>query len=737
MILNRNLVLVLLFGLSSTVGFSQKQDKRLEKANKKYEEFSFIEARKLYGQLVEKGYTTKEVYGRLGDTYYFNSDYTKALEWYTKLMDLGGTPAPEYYFRYSQALRANQDYSQALTAMETYYSKMGKEEEAKKWRLKEYMAAIQEQSGRYDEITEAKINSGLSDMGAALVPNEETIKQAGEIAQFEKEEKARIAREKKEQRMDDDERALAARSETAAKNKNKEDVPVKVFEQLPKYKEIIYATAKDSGVFIKRKHNWNEKPFLKLYTATINNEGRLENEKKLPGDINARYHQSTPVITKDGTMMYFTRLELYHNKKTAGKNKKEVSQLKLYQAQKINGVWTNIVQLPYPINVDGASSGHPALSPDDSQLFFVSNRKNKMGNTDIYVVNRKKGGGLESKVEALDDKINTLGRETFPFVDDNGILYFASDGHPGMGGLDIFAAAKDSNGTYVVVNIGEPVNSVYDDFAYVIDNETKRGFFTSNKPGGSGDDDLYEFLENKPIRFPFNLNAVYFGTVKDSMTTEPIAGVSVVIFNERNEKIKTVLTDSLGKYTLDLPPLRNHTFLFKKKGYASEKVLVDGVKISERKEISVALFNELSVIVDDKVVTLKEGDDLTEKLKLNPIYFDYGGYSIRKSSEKELDKVIDLIKNRPSISIEVRSHTDSRGKDDFNMRLSKNRAKATIDYIIHKGAISPERIWGDGYGESQLINNCGNGVKCTEAEHELNRRSEFIIILKDQAPEKE
>lgn len=354
-----------------------------------------------------------------------------------------------------------------------------------------------------------------------------------------------------------------------------------------------------------------------------------------------------------------------------------------------------------------------------------------MNDTDLYVVSRKKGGGFANKVESLGDEINTYGRETFPFVDNSGILYFSSDGYPGLGGLDVFAAAKDSEGKYVVVNVGEPINSTNDDFAYVIDNESKKGFVSSNRNGGKGDDDIYRFVETKSIVFPFNLNPVYFGIVKDSITGEPLRDVEIVIYNDLNEKVKTLFTDESGKYSLDLLPLKNYDFEFKKKGFGTERILVEGQKISEKKEIPVALFNELSVIVNNEVVTLKEGDDLTDKLKLSPIYFDYGGYTIRKSSKLELDKVINLIKNRSRISIEVRSHTDSRGKNDYNLKLSKNRAKTTIDYIVNEGGISRDRIWGDGYGETQLINKCSDGVKCTEAEHELNRRSEFIIIIKD------
>jgi outer membrane protein OmpA-like peptidoglycan-associated protein len=736
-------VLVLLFCLSSAISFSQKQDPKQDrkraKANAKYEEFSFIEARKLYEQLVEKGNKSSEIYARLGDTYFFNSDYVNAEQWYTKLMENGDYNLPEYNYRYSLCLRANEKHEKALSVMSAYYEKAGTPEEAKKWNPAIYLKTIEEQSNRYDGLVGAEINSALSDFGAAFVPNEEAIRQAIEISKYEKAEKARLIKEAIEKRKKEDNNKLGTTAETLNKEKNKEKAKevteTKKFDKLPTYKEIIYATAKDSGFVIKRKHNWNDKPFLKLYSAQITEDGKLENEKKLSGDINTKYHQSTPVITKDGKTMYFTRLVPFEKeKKIASKTnaKNDIGQLRLFQAQKVGDKWVNIKELPYPINMDGTSSGHPALSPDEEQLYFVSNRKKKMNDTDLYVVSRKRGGGFANKVDSLGDEINTYGRETFPFIDNSGILYFSSDGYPGLGGLDVFAAAKDRDGKYVVVNVGAPINSPSDDFAYVIDNDSKKGFVSSNRKGGKGDDDLYKFMEIKPIVFPFNLNPVYFGTVKDSITGEPLRDVQITIYSDLNESVKTLTTDESGKYSMDLLPLKNYTFEFKKSGFTSEKILVEGQKISEKKEIPVALFSELSVIVDNEVVTLKEGDNLTEKLKLSPIYFDYGGYSIRKSSKLELDKVINLIKNRPSISIEVRSHTDSRGKNDYNLRLSKNRAKTTIDYIITEGGISRDRIWGNGYGETQLINKCSDGVSCTEAEHELNRRSEFIIVIKEQ-----
>lgn len=720
-------LVVLIFCLISAVGFSQKQDKMLAEANAKFDEFSFVKARKIYEKLVGKGYKSNEVYERLGDSYFFNSDYKNALKWYELMMgDEGAYFLPEYYHRYWVCLRANDEYEHAMTVMSKYYEKSGDHEQAKKWDPKEYLTAIAEQSGRYNGLTDAGAHTAFSGFGVALIPNEEEVKQAIVIKKFEKTEATRIIRESIEKRKKADNKLIIAEEDN--RYKIKEEVKAN-FEKLPKYKEVMYATSKDSGFLMKRKHNWDEKSFLKFYTAQITEDGKLENEKKLPGDVNSKYHQSTPVLTKDGMTMYFTRLMPYKESKNRKSEKNGIGQLRIFQAQKVKGKWANIRELPYPINMSGSSSGHPTLSPKDDLLYFVSNRNKTITDSDLYVVSIKKSGGFANIVESLGDEINTYGRETFPFIDNNGVLYFSSDGHPGLGGLDVFAAVKDDNGKYVVLNVGEPINSVSDDFSYVIDGDSKKGFLSSNRVS-SKEDKVYNFLELQPVIFPFKISPVYYGTVKDSMNGAALAGVELKIYNELNEKIHTITTDESGKYTIELPPLKDYHFVFKKNGFADERLLVKGLKNSEKKEVSVALFNELAIIVDDKVITIKDGDDLTKTLKLSPIYFDYGGYTIRKSSKLELDKVINLIKKRPSISVVVRSHTDSRGKSDYNLKLSKNRAKTTMDYIVIEGGISRDRVWGDGYGEAELINKCSDGVKCSEAEHELNRRSEFIVVIK-------
>jgi outer membrane protein OmpA-like peptidoglycan-associated protein len=484
--------------------------------------------------------------------------------------------------------------------------------------------------------------------------------------------------------------------------------------------KVIFTSAKDTGVVIKRKHSWNEKSFLKLYSADITTDGGLQNPVLLKGDVNTRYHQSTPAITKDGKTMFFTRNNYIDGK--LGEDKKGTTYLKIYVAHNINGEWKDVKELGYPINSDGFSSAHPALNADETELYFVSDRNNSFGNSDLYVVSLKKGGYVGNDVTKLGDEINTLGRETYPFIDSSGILYFSSDGHPGLGGLDVFAAVKDEKGIYHVVNLGDGVNSSSDDFAYTIQGESKKGYFSSNR---SGNDDMYGFTESRPVTFDFNYHPSVFGTLKFT-TGEPIEGFAVDIYNAADEKLNTVYTDKAGKYTAELESYKDYKLIYHKLGLAEKIQIAPPFKPLEKREYSFEFVNEREVVVNGERVKLEDYDDLTNKLKLQPIYFDYNGYKIRESSKEELNKVVELMQTRPSISLEVNSHTDSRGRDEFNMKLSENRAQATVNYIISHG-ISKERITGKGYGETRLLNRCTNGVNCSETEQQLNRRSEFII----------
>ncbi|MCV9934635.1 OmpA family protein [Flavobacterium sp. LS1R47] len=652
------LVFVFFFSFIMHESYAQIQNKRLEKANEAYNQFAFAEASKLYKRIATKGNASANVYAKLADSYYYNSNYPEALIWYAKLMETRGNIAPEYYFRYAQTLKTAERYSEAATILKKYYLKTGKKDISDNWLPENFMSKIKEQSGRH-VLNNVAINSPSSEFGVAFLGED----------------------------------------------------------------KLLYATTKNSSSVLTQKNNWDNQSYFKIYMATITPDGGLTNSKILKGDVNSKFHHSTPVITKDGKTMYFTGSNYMLGK--LGRSKKlGINYLKIYKAHYIDNQWKNVEELPYPVNSDGFSSGHPALSPDDKELYFVSDRNNEMGNSDLYVGSITEADGV-SEIRSLGNEINTLGRETYPFIDASGILYFSSDGHPGLGGLDVFAAVKDEEGIYKVVNLGDGVNSAYDDFTYGINRETQKGYFSSNR---DGNDDLYGFTERSPVDFSFNIKPTISGAIKDSITGAPIAGVTIEVFDAEFDKISSYQTDTEGKYSILLEPYQKHTLVYKKVGLIEETVSVPMLQQLEKRVISPDLYNEMEVNVANKRVVLKEGDDLTKTLELEPIYFDYEGSQIRESSKVELDKIVELLLARPNISLRVNSHTDSRGRDEFNLHLSKQRAAATVEYIV-KAGVAKERVTGEGFGETRLINKCTNGVKCSEKEHELNRRSEFIIIL--------
>lgn len=639
------------------IGGLNAQDKKVERANEEYNKFAFIEAGKLYKNLVDKGNSSLELYTKLGNCYYFNGQYPEAADSYAKVFNSAQSVDSEFYFRYAQALNNVKKYNEAAAVMKKYYAITGKKDLSEDWKEQKLLSDIQKESGRYS-FKPVSINTPVSDFGVAFDGKE----------------------------------------------------------------QVVFASARDTGVIIKRKHSWNEKSFMKLYTAKIGADGGLEEAALVKGDVNTKYHQSSAAVTKDGKYMYFTRNNFIDGKLGADKN--GTNFLKIYVAENIKGEWKNVKELPYPINSDGFSSAHPALSPDGTQLFFASDRNNSFGNSDLYVVSLKKGALVSNDVTRLGDEINTPGRETYPYMDSKGILYFASDGHPGLGGLDVFAAIKDEQGKYHVANLGDGVNTTSDDFAYVINGENRKGYFSSNR---TGNDDIFSFTESKPVIFDFDYRSSIFGTITENGT--PVPDFNVQVFNGAEESIATAKTDAAGKYSIPLDPYQIYRVVYSKPQYADKTVAVEALKPLQKKEISFEITKEMEVVVDGEKVKIKDGDDIGHKLKLNPIYFDLNGYNIRQSSKKELDKIVQLMKDRPNVHVKVNSYTDSRGRDEFNMKLSQNRAKSTVDYIVKSG-IAQERISGEGFGETQLLNKCSNGVKCSEKEHELNRRSEFIISFK-------
>ena len=336
--------------------------------------------------------------------------------------------------------------------------------------------------------------------------------------------------------------------------------------------------------------------------------------------------------------------------------------------------------------------------------------------SDIFKVSILENGGFGTP-ENLGSKINTLGRETFPFVSSDNILYFASDGLPGLGGLDVFAVKLEQlpfRGK--VLNVGTTVNSPMDDFTYIVNDQTNEGFFASNREGGRGGDDIYAFTEMEPLRFECLQEIT--GTVRDKITNEVLAGATVRVINEDNQEVSSTLTDAEGNYQLTLDCDQGNFIRASRQGYIPSEEFLSP---SDGKPQVVDFY------LEPESISAGYGDDLAKLLQLSTIYFDFDKYDIRPDAEVELQKIITAMEKYPSLKIKANSHTDSRGPDAYNLWLSQKRAEATAKYIISKG-ISADRLRWEGYGETQLVNECDDGVRCAAADHEKNRRSEFIIF---------
>lgn len=473
--------------------------------------------------------------------------------------------------------------------------------------------------------------------------------------------------------------------------------------------KLIFSSTRDTGMVLKRKSAWDGLTFLDLHKVNIYSNGEYGEIKKLKGDINTRFHESSACLTRDGQTIYFTR-----NNTTPGmaKEKDQPQYLKIYRATLKDGKWTNVEDLG--INGDHYSTAHPALSPTENKLYFVSDRPEAIGATDIFEAEINPDGTF-GKVENLGERINTRGRESFPFVTDRNELYFSSDGHFGLGGYDVFYTQLKKNGHGSLVNVGKPVNSEMDDLAFTIDTDSHKGYVSSNRAGGMGYDDIYGFLELKDIRDL--LRGLIYGKVIDEDTKEPLAGSAITLYNdETGETELTTTTDSTGNYEVEVDRFVPYRIRASKDKYNTDEVLA--FEGNEKQEINFELKrNEFDVL---------EGDDLARVLGIKEIHFDFDKWDIRPEAEIELQKVLVVLAKYPQLKIDIQSHTDSRGKNPYNMMLSEKRAKATMQYLMDKG-ISQNRLTARGYGESRLLNECTNGVKCMEEQHLLNRRSEFIV----------
>jgi outer membrane protein OmpA-like peptidoglycan-associated protein/tetratricopeptide (TPR) repeat protein len=568
--------------------------------------------------------------------------------------------------------------------------------------------------------------------------------------------------------------------------------------------QVVFASTRAMESPVSRIWNWNGLPFLELYVADVLPNQDLGNIHAFQKKMKGKFHEGPASFNKNLDFVMFTRNNY------GGRDKNGARGLQLFSSTKdAEGKWSK----PAGINLNSSdySVGHAALTPDGKTMYFVSEMPGGMGGTDIYksVLN---GNGNWSKPENLGKDINTEGNEMFPFYHESGLLYFASDGHQGLGGLDNFVAKLGEDGRVQdLINLGSPVNSSFDDFSIVFNYDMKTGYFASNRNGGKGNDDIYAVNVLKPWEFEKKITIVvkdikgnllsqqgvelnlgdstiqvttasngevivdaltwkevlahverpaFFnselkfpaqdlkkgdrveiimnplpifdvvGLVTDKSNNQPLGDVAVEWINKKTGEKKNYTTSSAGEFHELLTQnvwtdTLNYKVVLSKKGYLSKVVNYEHVLVEDGKV-------SINKVADLAMDPLKVGQDLGKLVQVNPIYFDLGKYDIRPDAAAELDKIVEFMNANPTMVIELGSHTDCRSSKAFNLKLSDNRAKASAEYI-KKRITDPKRIYGKGYGESKLVNQCeceGKKVSkvCTEEEHQANRRTEFKLI---------
>lgn len=481
------------------------------------------------------------------------------------------------------------------------------------------------------------------------------------------------------------------------------------------YKDnFVFTSARDTGNFVKRRDPWTGEGFSNLYAATIDSEGALRRVRKAFKKLKTKFHESTPVFTKDGKTVYFTRNNFNQGKH--GKDANKTILLKVYKATLNGEKWDSITELPF--NSNNYSVAHPALSADEKTLYFASDMPGTVGQSDIYKVSINEDGTYGTP-ENLGETINTEGRETFPFITNKDELYFASDGHPGLGGMDIFVATARKDGSFKeVLNVGEPVNSSKDDFSLLFNTKTKIGYFTSNRDGGVGGDDIYKVKENRPIEY--SCEQFLAGSIVDLETNAFVVNATVSLFSSSYELLQTTATNDKGEFDFGAVDCDIKYYIkTEKEEYNKDEIPTIIVNYTGKTFVPIAIEKTL------KRVTI--GDDIAKAFGIKTIYFDLNKSDIRPDAALELSKILDVMLQNPTIKIDIRSHTDSRNTAEYNERLSERRALSSKSWLIKNG-IKASRLSAKGYGEYQLVNKCADGVACTEEEHQANRRSEFIIV---------
>ena len=672
-------------------------------ARKQMDKFNYSLAVQMLNKAIAVEETRNEAIPMLAECYRLQRDIFKAREAYSIAIGLPMAD-PISYFYYAQALQSTGDYEKARDMFKKYSEKVPSDP-----RGLQYMAYCDSVLGPWSRIREQRDvkntnlmniefrNASVDKMGIGGVLLVDSL-QSGSNPKSEPKS--------------------YAKNTGFSYSTNAQMLTLPYYEI--KLVSNINTTASDFGaafnmgglVFTsdytepdnKNLYGWTGRGFLdimKAFPKTANDFfGDMNKPEKFNKKINQKYHDGPTAFSPDGKSVYFTRS--YYGKAIRVDGTK-TNMLKIFYAAKSDSVWDNAE--PFFLNSLDYSVGHPSLSSDGKTMYFVSDMPGGEGGTDIYACNRN--GDKWDPPTNLGLVINSKENEMFPTIYADTVLYFASSGHPGYGGLDIFES-KMQNGKWTnPVNIQPPINSPFDDFAFAFAPGAKNGFFSSDRPNGIGSDDIYAFR----LVYP-EVNPTYItGLVKDKTTMEPLAGATVFLYNPKTGFVRVLKTEVGGVYKAAIEESSEYLVKAMKSNYIS-----DCTPFPIASLLSGTTFTAPRDLLLDKLV-------INKTFRIDNIYYDFDKYNIREDAKPELDKLVRIMKENP-INVELASHTDSRGSFAYNDKLSQRRAESAVNYIVANN-IDKNRITAKGYGEYQLVNKCSDGVACTKEEHQANRRTEF------------
>jgi outer membrane protein OmpA-like peptidoglycan-associated protein/tetratricopeptide (TPR) repeat protein len=459
------------------------------------------------------------------------------------------------------------------------------------------------------------------------------------------------------------------------------------------YDNSVYFTSARNAA--RKSYGWTDEPFLDIYKADYNADGTVTNASTV-GSLNSQFHDGPLTMSADGNIVYFSsdsfREGTFEKDK---KNKLKLGRNSIFKATKNGDSWGSIDMLSF--NSKEFSTSNPSLSRDGKTLYFSSDRPGSLGGVDIWKV-AINDDATYGEPQNLGNKVNTEGNESFPFIaDDNKTLYFASSGKQGLGGLDVYKVDLSGGDA---TNLGKPVNSEKDDFAFTFNGVKGAGFLSSNR---NGNDDIFAV---SPI-----CGVDVLIVVTNAKTGEILSNASVSILDDKKNIISTEMSNSKGEVTYRVECDKPYVVQASKDGFEGSTFAVSKSKGPTAK-VDAALQPIENIITETQIV-------------LKPIYFEYDKSNITQEGAFELDKLVQVMRNNDKMVVLAKAHTDNRGTDKYNLALSDRRAKSTVQYVISKG-IPANRISGKGMGELEPKEDCGKD--CTEEQHALNRRSEFLIV---------